>query len=1257
MNPMKKTVFFILTLITVNTLAQDIRFEQITNESGRSLGFVSGMVQDSTGFIWLATRNGLYRYDGYSYKLFKYNRKDSLSIPYNDLTYLYLDNQENLWMRHYNKLFAFTNEKLNFNFKAITDKSFDITTQILQDKFQQYWIGPFQGKVLKYDGKHGKLDTFSLSTKLVHPSIEEWLRQTKPTEFTTSEKKISIKNKQTFLIISTGEGSNETFYDYGSLLQNGSLVYDAKEHFTQMSKKSLLHLAYSIIDLEPGEYTLKFEQDDSNSFDSVDIPMQRYGIALYAINSDSEIAKLAAIDYYPDNSIHAEIIKNQIINNNGLYTILTENGLHEYMGDAWFTTSLDLNAIVGKSYKSDSYSMPLTQMSDGSYWIGYHNGVIEVNESGTHVHQIFDSPAKLYNISSDRFGRIWLASSKGMFRYDSKSGQTIHINQTNKNRLYSNQVWDMLEDKSKNLWVATMEGLNKLRPAWFEHVALGMNNYSPFPIVQYTSKDFVAAGQSPFLHFFKLNSSAAEKLALPSDVFPVDEYSNEAAFDVTDLLIEGDTIYLAYDNRIALFRQKGKEFIKYIELTNLEIGEQSVDNHALYIFSEQQIIWVAAIDGLYAFDNQLEIKLNFIPFGNTYSSILDLDNRYVKDVARSQGDWIIRTASEILKFNPKSLTITKIFDFPERIMLTSLADGNVYVDSVDQQIWFSALPNIYRMKVDTDDIDTLRINLDVDLGDCNTYRFDSLIWITTNNGLVRFNPQSNEFVRYTTSDGLSDNNVNNLFPDTHGNMWIAGLKGLSKLNIATEQFENFFRSNDFNVYRFLGKHFRHPVMNNQILLPTTSGYFKFNPDSLNPYAPNLVVSKIYLFGKETEFDSLSYQKKTIDLPFKKNFITFELASLDFTEPSKNKFRYKLLNFNDQWTYSDAIDRKAPYTGLPPGDYVFVAQGTNNDGLWSDSLRVRVIIHPPWYRTIVAYIAYILISVLSIVFFIRYRERKLKYEKKVLEQKVQERTVEIRKQRDEIVAQKKDITDSIHYASKIQAALLPTEEFAKTVLDSYFILFKPRDIVSGDYYWLAQVDKKTILVAADCTGHGVPGAFMSMLGVAFLNEVVIRDGTTTANKILDKLREHVIKSLKQTGQVGGSKDGMDLSLLIIDHETLNAEFAGAYNPLYLIRNGELETIKADKMPIGYHIKVGTPFSNNELSLEKGDRLYMFSDGYPDQFGGEKGRKFMSKQFKQLLLDTSMLEMHEQKQILDETMEAWKGEKHSQIDDILVIGVKI
>ena len=266
--------------------------------------------------------------------------------------------------------------------------------------------------------------------------------------------------------------------------------------------------------------------------------------------------------------------------------------------------------------------------------------------------------------------------------------------------------------------------------------------------------------------------------------------------------------------------------------------------------------------------------------------------------------------------------------------------------------------------------------------------------------------------------------------------------------------------------------------------------------------------------------------------------------------------------------------------------------------------------------------------------------------------------EIQAQRDLVMRQKEEITDSIHYAKRIQRAVIPTDTMAASLLPDHFILFRPRDIVSGDFYWMTKKDGKIIIVAADCTGHGVPGAFMSMLGVSFLNEIVNKLDKPEAHIILNNLRNYVKITLDQTGKEGEAKDGMDIALTIFDPEKMTVEFAGAYNPLYVCRPGEAEIIeiKADKMPIGIYIKEKDSFTNNLVELKKGDNFYIFSDGYVSQFGGEDGRKFMSKKFKEVLMTIYQRPMLEQRDILDRMLDDWRG-AIPQVDDILVIGVRV
>ena len=283
----------------------------------------------------------------------------------------------------------------------------------------------------------------------------------------------------------------------------------------------------------------------------------------------------------------------------------------------------------------------------------------------------------------------------------------------------------------------------------------------------------------------------------------------------------------------------------------------------------------------------------------------------------------------------------------------------------------------------------------------------------------------------------------------------------------------------------------------------------------------------------------------------------------------------------------------------------------------------------------------LIMVLLFAFFIFNRLQVTRRHKTIIEQ-----------QKELAEEQKKDITDSIQYAENIQRALLPTTRNLKEALPDGFVLFQPKDIVSGDFYWMQHHNDRVYLAACDCTGHGVPGAFMSMIGSSLLDEAVVEKGITQPNEIFFEVRKGFINALKQTGET--QKDGMDAVLIVWDKQS-TLQVAAAYSPVLIIKAGEMKELKPDRQPVGFHTGEQKPFTHHEHKLNKGDTVYLFSDGYPDQFGGPKDKKFMMKNFKKLLLSIQDKTMNEQKAILEETMAEWKGDSE-QVDDILVMGVR-
>ena len=417
------------------------------------------------------------------------------------------------------------------------------------------------------------------------------------------------------------------------------------------------------------------------------------------------------------------------------------------------------------------------------------------------------------------------------------------------------------------------------------------------------------------------------------------------------------------------------------------------------------------------------------------------------------------------------------------------------------------------------------------------------------------------------------------------------------------------------------------------------------------------------------------------LPFKFNDINFRFTAPYYIDEENVLYSYKLEGFDEKWS-KWTNETKAVYTNLKEGTYTFKVKAQDVFGNISLTTSFSFEIKPPWYRTIWAYIVYFIAIISGLYFIVKFYTRKLERDKKRLEKIVQERTAEVVKQKDEIEGQKaiieeknKDITDSIRYAEQIQVAVLPipVEDLSKHL--EFFIYFQPKDIVSGDFYYTKFIPRADLFLAAavDCTGHGVPGAFMSLLGVTFLNEITNKTDVRHTNHVLDHLRDNVIKALNQEGKEEQKKDGMDMALIAYDTEKKVIEFSGANNPLYLFRSNDKPVLesekkfeedehvtmyefKADRMPIGLHDRSDVPFSKTEINAEQGDMMYIFSDGFADQFGGPKGKKYTYKRFKRFLLSIHTKSMKEQEKLLRQEMIDWRGEEE-QIDDHIIIGIRI
>ncbi len=394
----------------------------------------------------------------------------------------------------------------------------------------------------------------------------------------------------------------------------------------------------------------------------------------------------------------------------------------------------------------------------------------------------------------------------------------------------------------------------------------------------------------------------------------------------------------------------------------------------------------------------------------------------------------------------------------------------------------------------------------------------------------------------------------------------------------------------------------------------------------------------------------------LELPYNSNHITFHCSAIDWQAPHRIVYQFMLEGLDRQWS-RPTPDNKFDYREIPPGQYVFKARAIGIAGKWSSPFLYSFVIRPPWWKTWWAYTCYILAGALLLYTSFRWRERQLLQRQKELENTVEERTMEVTAQKEVLSHQKelieekqKEILDSINYAKRIQYALLAEEALLKVNLPEHFVLFKPKDIVSGDFYWAFSKGGRFLLAACDSTGHGVPGAFMSLLNISFLNEALVERNLTNPNEIFNHVRSQLIKHISQDG----GQDGMDGVIVSLEQEQFS--YAAAHNAPVVVRGKSVLDLDADKMPVGKSPREETSFSLRTVPVQKGDMLYLFTDGYADQFGGPKGKKFKYKQLMELFVSISELPVNEQQEKLQTAFEAWKGD-NEQVDDVLVIGVRI
>ncbi|MBQ3676337.1 MAG: SpoIIE family protein phosphatase [Bacteroidales bacterium] len=1121
----------VLVLLSVVGFAQQqpqMYFEQVSMEDGLSQVSINDIIQDSTGFLWFATLDGLNRYDGYTFKVFKPEANNPSSISSNRILSLYLD-------------------------------SYGII-----------WIGTLGGGLNEYNPL---TETF---TRYMHDPNDEH----------------SLSNNDVYDIVEDSDGVL-WLATYGGGLNS----FDRKTHKFTSYKHNPSNL----------------NSIGSNQVRTINI--DRLGNLWVGVNEGGGLDKF---DKHTGIFTHVDFISHDIM-----------------------------------KIKSDRH---------GDLWIGTYYGGFGVMNPETYQYKVFENnPVDTMSLSNnivwtfyeDTITNIMYVGTRGggLNYFDVNTKEFLGFEKMHQHdyAISSNNILSILRDKSGILWIGSeTAGLNKY------------NTHRKKFSLLHPSQDF-------------------KSLITSDNVMSILEIKNFSP--------EHDGHFLVGTRGAGLlYYDKDFNVIKTYQSPNDD--KNSINMITAIVQDPRGFFWLGTDgNGLFRFSLDKGI-LDHYEYVEDASNVLSNNAVTALCLDAKLRLWIGTYGGGLCKYEWEKNKFTK-YD----VNTTNFMRNVIWSVILDSQeiIWAGTNGRgIMRVDPETDAVEFFEPNQNIQ-NSLNSEIVYSLLetrngtfWVGTGGaGICKFNRREKTFISYTKkSHGLTNDMVLAMQEDRRGNVWISTCYGISRFAPFAETFTNYNESDGLQGNAF-NERASFKSSSGMLFYGGSKGMSYFYPDSItnDTYTGHVVVTGLKIYNKEVEIgDEIQGEvilkqaismTKELSLSYKYNF-SIEFSILNNVAPSKVQYKYRLVGFDEDWNYTDASKRSATYTNLAGGEYIFEVTATNNDGVWSNEItQMKIVIVPPFWKTTWFYSVLILCLGLAIYVYIKYREHFYKEENAKLEKMVNDRTEEIAEQNkkleiqsdmlthnnEELAKTNRLIKDSISYAKRIQDAILPPISDLHQYFPNAFILFKPRDIVSGDFYWFMEREDNMYVAAVDCTGHGVPGAFMSMIGATLLQQITYKKLRTPA-EILDKLNIGVRSALNQKANASpeSQEDGMDITLCLINKTTKTVQVAAANHVVYCVHDGLIETIEGDMASVGGSMNTENNYSNHQFSYTPGTRLYMFSDGYQDQFGGEDNKKFLGVHFKKLLFETSTLPMEQQCEKLDTTFENWKGQR-KQIDDVLVLGLEL
>lgn len=954
-------------------------------------------------------------------------------------------------------------------------------------------------------------------------------------------------------------------------------------------------------------------------------------------------------------------------------------------GNLWLSTigsgALYLNPVT-KQYKQYSINQQLSDVvfmsytdASGKTWFVTDIGIKYFDSEKDSF--IFFKPKAFpffdYTcMTQDQQGNYWFGTAnQGIVHYNIKDSSTVQYGL--ESGLKSNFITYLLPDENNSIWAATWDGgIVKIQDYFIaeNNTKVAKNIKKNFPsgsasIIAITSDNGIQSNKIRCLFIDReamLWAGLQDKGIAQFKGFKFTHFTTKDGLIntiVNSILQDDNGYYWLGTNEgidiVKIDKNYTKNYVQHINLAN------DLRNNLVTSFCKQgNKIYVATFKGdIGVFDSKTRKKIQ----------VLSINRSLVNDLAIVNNQLWIATSSGLTTYNFNTFEFNDVPEMDKRIIIKihKDKDGMVWMGTRESGLWYNDGKIFKRY--------TNKINHNSTTSFCNDKNGN--LWIGTEGGGL-YKMKGNEINNYSVKNGLVSDYITLLTSDTIGNIWAGTNMGLVKVNSNNNTFINYGIQEGFTSIETKNN----AVYNDQngaIWFGTINGatVLRLNESQTKP-----VVPLVYLINYQI-FSTIYPPGTNPTFSYNQNDITFNFIGLNFSNASRIKYTYTLEGLDEQW-HEDYGINKVVFQHLPPGRYKFILKACSSEGICIDkNIEFAFEIIPPVYKR-TWFIVLMLVLIIACVFaYITFRTRYLREAKLMLETQVKERTLEIEQKNlslidknVEIITKNKEITDSINYAKRIQEAILPSTASFRKLFPKAFILYQPKDIVSGDFYWYADIkakaknqsDENDIYVAvADCTGHGVPGAFMCMIGSSLLNQIVQETSDYRPATTLEQLHIGIREALKQ--QETETRDGMDIALCHINRKKQQIEYAGALRSL-LIYRGEtykqkyatehhgilIQEIKADKHPIGgLQNEEKRQFTNHTLQYYPGDTIYLFTDGFADQFGGPKGKKLMSKKFKEILSSVQDKNMLDQYKHLEKFLKEWK-EGYDQVDDILVVGIR-